>query len=64
MTPHFFVIQHIFVVFYFIKPQTVFSSSSPHLLPSAGWMFQREPLIQMDRETQKDITVVEQLVIG
>lgn len=57
MTPHFFVIQHIFVVFYFIKFQTVFIFSLPHLLPSAGQMLERLPLIQMDRETQKDITV-------
>lgn len=63
MTPHFFVIQHVFVAFYFIKPQTVFISSLPRLLPSAGWMLERVPLIQMDRETQKDITVTDQLVI-
>lgn len=64
MTPHFSIIQHIFVVFHFIKPQTVFISSLPHLLPSAGWMLEKVPLIQMDKKTQKDITVAEQLVIS
>lgn len=57
MTPHFFVIQHIFVVFYFIKFQTVLIFFFPHLLSSAKLMLERLPLIQTDRETQKDITV-------